>query len=150
MIRAAKIATILMKAEKLVGRSQYRNKEEAKTVIFWFEKKIPKVENTLLQLILQNILKNQTFQRIAKFIMVHFYEMDFMKGIVILVKVDEIYNTLKSASHCLLVERWNGSGWSKFYLLEIFPYVYYAPPLIRHRLHFKRDTAAEKEVNIAI
>ena len=31
--------------------------------------------------------------------------MDFMKGIVILVKVYEMYNILKSASHCLLIER---------------------------------------------
>ena len=61
-----------------------------------------KVDNTLLEWILQNILENQ---RIAKFIMVHFYERDFMKGIVILVKVDEMYNILKSASHCLLVKR---------------------------------------------
>ena len=53
----------------------------------------------------QKILKNQTFQRIEKFIMVNSYEMDFMNGIVILVKVDEMYNILKSASHCLLVER---------------------------------------------
>ena len=52
----------------------------------------------------QKILKNQTFQRIEKFIMVNSYEMDFMNGIVILVKVDEMYNILKSASHCLLVE----------------------------------------------
>ena len=37
-------------------------------------------ENTLLQWILQNILENQMFQRIAKFIMADFYEMDFMKG----------------------------------------------------------------------
>ena len=29
-------------------------------------------------------------------------EMDFMKGIVILVKVDEMYNIFKSASHCFL------------------------------------------------
>ena len=53
----------------------------------------------------QKILKNETFQRIEKFIMVNSYEMDFMNGIVILVKVDEMYNILKSASHCLLVER---------------------------------------------
>ena len=33
------------------------------------------------------------------------YEMDFMNGSVILVIVDEMYNILKSASHCLLVER---------------------------------------------
>ena len=83
--------------------------------MFWLEKNISKVENTLLQWILQNILENQTFQRIAKFIMADFYEMDFMKGIVILVKVDEMYNILKSASHCLLVERWDGNGWSKFF-----------------------------------
>ena len=39
------------------------------------------MKNTLLQWILHNTLENQTFQRIAKFIMVDFYEMDFMKGI---------------------------------------------------------------------
>ena len=39
------------------------------------------VKNTLLQWILQNILENQTFQGIAKFIIVDFYEMDFMIGI---------------------------------------------------------------------
>ena len=33
-----------------------------------------------------------------------FYEMGFMKGIFVLVKVDEMYNILKSASHSLLVE----------------------------------------------
>ena len=31
--------------------------------------------------------------------------MDFMKGIVILVKVDDMYNILKSASRCLLVKK---------------------------------------------
>ena len=36
----------------------------------------------LLQCILQNILENQTFQRIQKFIMVGYYDMGFMKGIV--------------------------------------------------------------------
>ena len=36
------------------------------------------------------------------------------------------------------------------HLLEIFPYVYYIPPVIRVRLHLVRDTAAEKEVDIAI
>ena len=32
----------------------------------------------------------------VKFIMGDFYKMDFMNGIVILVKVDEMYNILKS------------------------------------------------------
>ena len=34
--------------------------------------------------------------------MVDFYEMDIMKGIAILVRIDEMYKILKSASHCLL------------------------------------------------
>ena len=37
------------------------------------------------------MLKNKTFQRIAKFIMVDSYEMDFMKdNVIMLVKVDEM------------------------------------------------------------
>ena len=34
-----------------------------------------------------------------------FLRNDFMKGIVILVKVDEMHNILKFASHCFLVKR---------------------------------------------
>ena len=68
-------------------------------------KKGHKVRNALLQWILLNFLENQMFWRIAKFIMVDFFEMDFMKDIVILVKVNEMYNILISASHGLLVER---------------------------------------------
>ena len=105
MIEAVKTATILMKPKKKVGRLKYRNKEEVKNIMFWLEKDISKLKNTLLQWILQNILENQTFQRIAKFTMADFYETVFMKGIVILVKLGEMYNILKSASHCLLVER---------------------------------------------
>ena len=41
----------------------------------------------------------------TKVYMVDFYEIDFMIGIVILVKINEMYDILKSASHCLLVER---------------------------------------------
>ena len=53
----------------------------------------------------EHLKENQTFQRTAKFIMVDSYEMDFMKGNVILVKADEMYNILKSASHSLFQER---------------------------------------------
>ena len=42
--------------------------------MFWLEKDISKVENTL---ILQNILENQTFKRIEKFIVADFYEMNW-------------------------------------------------------------------------
>ena len=93
------------------------------------------MENTLLQWILQNILENQKFQRIVKF-------MDFMKGIVILVKVDEMYNILKSASNCLLAEF--------FCWRYALTFVYYVPPVTRDRLHLVGHTAAEKEVDIAI
>ena len=54
------------------------------------------MKNTLLKWILQNISENQTFQRTAKFTMANFYEIDFLKGIVILVKVDEMCKILKS------------------------------------------------------
>ena len=69
------------------------------------KKDTSKVKNTLIQWILLNIVENETYQRLAKFITVDSYEMGFMKD-VILVKVDEMYNILKSASHCLLVEGW--------------------------------------------
>ena len=84
--------------------------------MFWSEKDISKVESTLLQWILQNILENQTFQRTEKFIMADFYEMHFkMKGIVILVRVDEMLSILKSASDSLFVERWDENGCSKIF-----------------------------------
>ena len=100
----------LKQKSKLVVQSMEIKKK--RKMLFWLEKNLSKVENTLLQWILETILENQTFQRKAKFIMRDFYEMNFMKGIVILVKVDEMYNILKSTSHCLLVERWDGNGWS--------------------------------------
>ena len=73
--------------------------------MFSSKRDTPKVKNTLLQWILQNILENQVFQRIANFIMINFYEMNLMKGNVILVDVDQMYNIFKSASHCLFVEK---------------------------------------------
>ena len=53
----------------------------------------------------QSILENQIFQKMAKFIMADSYEMDFVNGVVILVKINDVYNILNSASQCLLVER---------------------------------------------
>ena len=38
----------------------------------------------------------------------------------------------------------------KVFFLEICLYVYYVPPLVRGRLHLVRDTAVEKEVDIAM
>ena len=53
-----------------------------------FKKRHMNKNKTLHQWILENILQNQTFQRTAKFIE--------MKSSVILVKVDEMYNILKT------------------------------------------------------
>ena len=86
--------------------------------MFSSKKDTPKVKNTLLQWILQNILENQVFQRIANFIMINFYEMNLMKGNVILVDVDQMYNIFKSASHCLFVEKWR---WN--WLIKVFAVV---------------------------
>ena len=52
-----------------------------------------KGKNTFLQCRISQKIRRQ---RTAKFIMVNFYEMDFMKDIVVLVRVDKIYNILKS------------------------------------------------------
>ena len=54
------------------------------------------MKNTLLKWILQIISENEMFQKTVKFTMADFYEMDFMKGIAILVKKDEMYKILKS------------------------------------------------------
>ena len=76
-----------------------------------------------------------------------------MNGIAILVKVDEMYNILHSASHCWSRDE-DGIGWSKVIgwsksALE-YPYVYYASPLLRGRVHLVRDTVTEKEFDIAL
>ena len=57
-------------------------------MFFRLEKDISRAENTLLQWILQNILENQMLQRSTNFVMADFYEMDFIKDIVILVYVN--------------------------------------------------------------
>ena len=70
--------TVFLKTKnKLVVRSM-AIKEKAKNVMFWSKKDISKVKKILLEWILQNILENKTFQRMAKFIMVDSYKMDFM------------------------------------------------------------------------
>ena len=60
--------------------------------MFWSKNDSIKVKKYMLQWILQNILEKQTFQTIARFNMVDSYKMDFNKGNVLLVKLDQIYN----------------------------------------------------------
>ena len=70
--------------------------------------------------------------------MAKFYEMDFMKGIVILVKADEMYKILESLLANRFWLRDEGEiGWSKILLESAFqcPYVYCVPALLRGRLH---------------
>ena len=73
--------------------------------------------------------------------------MDVINGIAILLEVDEIYNILRSASHCLLVERLDGNGWSQFFCLR---YAHTFTMSLLPCIHLVRDTAVEKEVEIAI
>ena len=110
--------------------------EEAKNVMFWSKKDVSKVKNTLLQWILRNILETWTFQRIAKLFMVDSYEMDLVKGMVILVKVDEMYIILMSASYCLLVERWR---W--YWMITVFVGVCAWLPIRLLRLSFIKGHA---------
>ena len=82
-----------------------------------------------------------------------------------LLKVDEMYNILKFASHCLLVKRWRWNwminvfagaySWMSIRLLRAsfikgqalyckrYSSSYYAPPLLRDRLYIVRDIAPE-------
>ena len=65
-----------------------------------------------------------------------FYEMDFMKDITMLVKVDELCNILKSLLGTAYGSRDDvGIGWSKFMLESALQYscVYYAHHLLRAR-----------------
>ena len=77
--------------------------------------------------------------------MAGFYEMDYTKGIVILVKVDEMYNTWNLLATVYWSRDEGRIQWSKFLLESALecPYVYYAPSLLMGRLHFVTDTAAE-------
>ena len=61
-----------------------------------------KKKKTLLQWIFQNIIENQAFQRTAKFIETKSIVVLFKVLDKVFVKVDEMYNILKS----LLAERW--------------------------------------------
>ena len=77
----------LRKQKRLL--SKHRNKKcSEKCYVFTCKRHMWKNKKTLLQWILQNILKNQAFHRTEKLI--------GMEGIVLLVKVHEMYNILKS------------------------------------------------------
>ena len=57
----------------------HSNKRRIKKCNVLIKKDTPNIKNILLQWLLQKILENQTFHRIAMFIMVDSYEIDFMK-----------------------------------------------------------------------
>ena len=66
-------------------------KKEAKNVVLILGETYQK-RKRLLKWILQNISEKQTFQRTAKFIVSGFSEIDVMKRIAIIIKVDEMFN----------------------------------------------------------
>ena len=80
-------------------------KEEAKMLCFDQKKTHQRWKHITPLDFAEHIRKSGVSENRKVYILLDFYEMDFMKSIVILVKVDEMYNILKSASHCLLVER---------------------------------------------
>ena len=75
------------------------------------ENNISKKKRILLQRILENILENQGFQKTAKFIE--------RKVIVTLIKVDEMYNILKSLLATGYLSRQEGEIVRSKFLLEL-------------------------------
>ena len=94
---------------------------------------------------LQNILENQTFLRIGKPIR-SISTMDFIKGVVKMAKIDEMYNIL----NLLALSNWSrdeyGIEWWKSLLESALkcPYVYHGPSLLRDRLHLVRGKLQRK------
>ena len=111
MIEAVTITIILIFEikNKLVVRN-IAIKEETKNVMFWYKKDTSKVKNILLQWILQNIyLRKSDVSENSKVYYGRFIRNGLHESIAILVqllRVDEMYNILTSASQLLLVERW--------------------------------------------
>ena len=125
---------LLRRSKTYVGRLKHRNKKRSMSKVKNNSRTI--VENTMFKWILQNVSENQTFQRTLKFTMAVFYEMDFMKGIVILVIVDEMCKILKSLlKNCF----WSRDEmYDQSFLLKSafrYPYVCYVPALLRGRPH---------------
>ena len=66
-------------------------------MMFWFKKRHMKSGKNIAPMDSSESLRKSVSQiSNVKFILGDFYKMDFMNGIVILVKVDEMYNILKS------------------------------------------------------
>ena len=82
-IEPAKIATIIFifESKKQVGYSKQKNKRRRKKCYVLVKKRHVKGEKNDAPVDFENILENQTVQRVGKFIMSDFYEMDFMKCI---------------------------------------------------------------------
>ena len=86
----------------------------------------------------------------TKVIMAGFYKIDFMKGII-LVKVDQMYNILKSANHFLLIQRGKGNSLIKA-LAGVCPWMskrVLRLSIIKGLAQIVRDRAVDKEFDIA-
>ena len=82
-IEPAKITTIIFifESKKQGGYSKQKNKRRRKKCYVLVKKRHVKGEKNDAPVDFENILENQTVQRVGKFIMSDFYEMDFMKCI---------------------------------------------------------------------
>ena len=86
----------------------------------------------------------------TKVIMAGFYKTDFMKGII-LVKVDQMYNILKSANDFLLIQRGKGKSIIKA-LAGVCPWMskrVLRLSIIKGLAQIVRDRAVDKEFDIA-
>ena len=115
-------------------------KEEAKYVKFWKKKRI-KGEKYITPMDFEEHLRKSDVSENSKVYYSRLLQNGLYERYCYSSKCRWEGQYLKSASHCLLVERWRWNCMIK---------VYYDPPLLRGMLHLIRGTAVEKEFHIAI
>ena len=86
VIEAATITTILKKAKTKLIVPSIKIKKKQKMLCFAYKKHIKGGKNIAPMDLAEYLRKSD----VSKFIMTDFYKMDFMKGIAVLVKVDEM------------------------------------------------------------
>ena len=140
-----------MKTKGKVGRSKHSNKRRNKKYYALIKKRHTKSEKYITPMDFAEHLRKSDFWENRKVYDGPLLRNGLQDRYCYIVNVDEMCNILKSASHCLLVERWR---WN--WMIKIFAGVcpWMSISLIRHllrgRLRLVRDTAAEKEFDIAI
>ena len=107
MIEVVKITIVLIfENKKEVGSSKNNNKRKSKKCYVLIKKRHIKSEKYVTPVDFAEHLRKSDLSENSKFITIDSYEIDSMKVIVILVKVDKMYNILRSAG-MLLVCYWS-------------------------------------------